>query len=54
MDEAVDHCCGDDAVTEDFTPPAEWFFGGHDEAGAFEREGTSWKDRLAALGSKRI
>jgi hypothetical protein len=33
--EAIDHGSGDDVVTEDFSPAAEGFVGGDDEAGLF-------------------
>src|SRR5258708_32073488 len=35
VDEAVDHGCGDDVVTEHFAPAAELLVGGDDQAGPF-------------------
>jgi hypothetical protein len=35
VDEPVDHGCGDDGVTKDFSPPSEWLVGGDDDGGSF-------------------
>ena len=53
VDEAVDHGGGDDVVAEDLAPAAERLVAGDDQARRV-RSGleTSWKNRLAASGSK--
>ena len=38
VDDAVDHGCGDDVVTEDLTPAAEDFVAGDDQTRSLDRK----------------
>jgi hypothetical protein len=50
VDESVDHGCGDDFVTEDFTPAAERFVGGDDQAGALIAAGDELEEQVRRFG----
>ena len=50
VDESVDHGCGDDLVAEHFTPAAEGFVGGDDQAGAFVAAGDELEEQVGCFG----
>ncbi len=53
VDAAVDHGGGDDVVTEDFAPAAEWLVGGDDEAGAFVTGRDELEKQVGGFGFER-
>jgi hypothetical protein len=50
VDEAVDHCGGDDVVAEDFAPAAEGFVAGDDQAGAFVAGRDELEEQVRGFG----
>ena len=53
VDEAVDHGCGDDVVSEDFAPAAEGFVAGDDERGPFVAGGDELEEQVRGFGFER-
>jgi len=50
VDESVDHGGGDDVVAEHFSPPAELFVGGDDQAGVFVSGGDELEEQVRRFG----
>jgi hypothetical protein len=50
VDEAVDHGGGDDVIAEHFTPTAEGFVGGDDQAGPFVARGHQLEEQVGGFG----
>ena len=50
VDEAVDHCGGDDVVAEDLAPAAERLVAGDDQAGSFVAGGDELEEQVGGLG----
>src|SRR5690606_19917049 len=49
MDDAVDHCGGDDLVSEDAGPGAEWQVAGQDEGGVFVAGGDELEEEVGGV-----